>query len=313
MVLPTPDSRPALVVICGPTAVGKTALALYLADCFGGEIISADSRQVYRLMNIGTAKPTCEEQLRVRHHLIDVVWPDEEFHAARFVALAEESVNNICQRNKRPFLVGGTGLYIRALTEGLLRAPGADPEIRKRLQSRAQEAGSSALHADLAAVDPESAARLHPNDQIRIVRALEVYEQSGRPLSILQDEHGFSAQPYRTLKIALNLDRDELYRRIDQRAEQMFEQGLLDEAEVLLKAGYDPALKTLRTIGYRQAFALLRQEMTREEALDDLKRSTRRYAKQQLTWFRKDKSIIWLESCDDFVTIRELIEKFHGI
>ncbi len=311
--LPTPDNRPSLVVICGPTAVGKTSLALGLADCFGGEIISADSRQVYRLMDIGTAKPTREEQQRVRHHLIDVAWPDEEFHAARFATLAEESVADICQRNKRPFLVGGTGLYIRALTEGLLLAPGADPEIRKRLKDRAEEAGSSVLHDDLAAVDPESAARLHPNDLIRVVRALEVYEQSGRSLSTLQDEHGFSAQPYRTLKIALDLDRDELYRRIDQRAEQMFEQGLLDESEALLKAGYDPALKTLRTIGYRQAFALLRQEMTLNEAIDDLKRSTRRYAKQQLTWFRKDKSIIWLESSDDFVTIRELIEKFHGI
>jgi tRNA dimethylallyltransferase len=288
-------------------------LALDLADCFDGEIISADSRQVYRMMDIGTAKPTGEEQHSINHHLIDIAWPDEEFNASRFVTLAEDAVTDICRRNQRPFLVGGTGLYIRALTEGLLQAPGADPELRKRLHARAEDEGSPALHEELDTVDPESAARLHPNDLTRIVRALEVYEQSGRTLSLMQDEHGFKSQPYRTLKIGLNLERSELYRRIDQRAEIMFEQGLLEESEALLQAGYDPALKALRTIGYRQAFALLRREMTREEALDDLKRSTRRYAKQQLTWFRGDKSIIWLESSGDFVTIRKLIEEFYGI
>ena len=309
----TPDNRPALPVICCPTAVGKTALALELAEYFDGEIISADSRQVYRLMDVGTAKPTQDEQHRVRHHLIDVAWPDEEFHAARFVSLAEEAIGDICQRNKAPFLVGGTGLYIRALTEGLLEAPGADPELRRDLHARAENEGNASLHEELARVDPVSADRLHPNDLIRIVRALEVYEQSGRTLSALQDEHGFSSKPYRTLKIGLNLEREELYRRIDQRAEAMFEQGLMEEAEALLQADYDPDLRILRTIGYFQAFALLRQEMTHEEAIDDLKRSTRRYAKQQLTWFRKDKSIIWLESSDDFVTIRGFIEEFYDI
>jgi tRNA dimethylallyltransferase len=313
MVSITADNRPALAVICGPTAVGKTALALELAEYFDGEIISADSRQVYRLMNVGTAKPTREEQQRVRHHLIDVAWPDEEFNAARFVSLADESICDICQRNRSPFLVGGTGLYIRALTEGLLQAPSADPEFRRNLHDRAEKDGSASLHKELARVDPVSADRLHPNDLIRIVRALEVYEQSGRTLSTLQDEHGFSSKPYRTLKIGLDLERGELYRRIDQRAEAMFEQGLMEEAEALLRADYDPDLKTLRTIGYRQAFALLSQKMTREEAIDDLKRSTRRYAKQQLTWFRKDKSIIWLESSDDFVTIQRFIEKFYDI
>jgi tRNA dimethylallyltransferase len=307
------DNRPALLVICGPTAVGKTSLALDLAECFDGEIISADSRQVYRLMDIGTAKPNREEQQRVRHHLIDVAWPDEEFHAARFVSCAEEAIKDICHRNKRPFLVGGTGLYIRALTEGLLQAPSADPELRRVLHARAEKEGSPALHEELARVDPVSAERLHPNDLIRIVRALEVYEQSGSALSALQDEHGFSSKPYRTLKIGLNLERAELYRRVNQRAEVMFEQGLLEEAEALLQAGYDPELKALRTIGYRQAFALLRRQMTREEAIDDLKRSTRRYAKQQLTWLRKDKSIFWLESSDDFVTIQRFIEEFYDI
>ncbi len=314
MTVPNPaDTRPALVVICGPTASGKTTLALELAEASGGEIISADSRQVYRLMDIGTAKPTAAEQQRVPHHLIDFAWPDEDFNAARFASLAGTAVSGICREGKRPFLVGGTGLYIRALTEGLLQAPGADPELRRQLHARAQSAGSAALHAELSACDPQTAARLHPNDLVRIVRALEVYRQSGRSMAVLQDEHGFGGQPYRTLKLGLDLERDELYRRIDQRAEAMFEQGLLEEAQRLLAAGYDPALKALQTIGYRQAFALLRGEFSREAALEDLKRTTRRYAKQQLTWFRKDKSIIWLESSADFVTIRSLIDEFHCI
>ena len=307
------DNRLVLPVICGATAVGKTALAISLAEYFDGEIISADSRQVYRLMDIGTAKPTTDELQRVRHHLIDVVWPDEEFHAAHFVSHAEAAITDICNRNKRPFLVGGTGLYIRALTEGLLQAPSANPELRQHLHARAEAEGSLVLHEELAQVDPESAARLHPNDLIRIVRALEVYEHSGRTLSAMQDEHGFSSKPYRTLKVCLNMDRGELYRRIDERAEVMFEQGLLAEAEALLQAGYDPGLKTLKTIGYRQAFALLLQNVSRDEAIADLQQATRRYAKQQLTWLRKDKSIIWLESSGDFVTIRELIEEFYDI
>lgn len=307
------DKRPAIVVICGPTAVGKTALALNLAEHFDGEIVSADSRQVYRLMDIGTAKPSRAELQRVRHHLIDVAWPDEEFHAARFVDFAGEAIAGISRRDKRIFLVGGTGLYLRALTEGLLQAPSADQELRARLHDRADKEGSPSLHDDLARVDPETAARLHPNDLIRIVRALEVYEHSGSTISALQDEHGFNSQPYRTLRICPNIPRDELYQRIDRRAEEMFTQGLLEEAEALLRAGYDPALKALRTIGYRQAFALLRGKMSRLEALSDLQQSTRRYAKQQLTWFRRDESIIWLESSADFVTIRELIEEFYDI
>lgn len=307
------DTRPALTVICGPTAVGKTALALALAEHFGGEIISADSRQVYRLMDIGTAKPTPAEQRQVPHHLIDVAWPDEEFHAARFATLAEAAMQTIRQRGHCPFLVGGTGLYIKALTEGLLDAPGADPALRKRLHARAAQEGSAVLHAELASVDPDSAARLHPNDLVRIVRALEVFSRTGRPLSRLQDEHGFRTGCYRTLKIGLTCDREALYERIDQRSEEMLRQGLLDEAEAIIRAGYDPGLKIFKTIGYRQAFALLRGEMSREEAIADLKRATRRYAKQQITWFRKDKSIIWLESSSDFVTIQKLIENFHVI
>lgn len=313
IVTSSPDNPPALVIICGPTAVGKTALALDLAEQFQGEIVSADSRQVYRLMDVGTAKPTVAEQQRIRHHLLDVANPDEAFHAARYIELAEAALEDIACRGKRAFLVGGTGLYIRALTEGLLDAPGADPELRRQLHARAEREGSAALHAELAKVDPESAQRLHNNDLIRIVRALEVFHQSGQPLSRLQDEHGFRSARYRTLKLGLTCERELLYERIDSRAALMFEQGLIEEAERLLSAGYDPELKILKTIGYRQAFAFLRGEMSRDEALEDLQRATRRYAKQQLTWFRKDKSIIWLESSADFVKIQKLIEDFYVI
>jgi tRNA dimethylallyltransferase len=305
------SDKPFLPIICGPTAVGKTDLALKLAEYFGMEIISADSRQVYRLMDIGTAKPTQLEQQRVRHHLLDVVWPDEDFNAARFTELANVAVYEILERKKLPLLVGGTGLYIRALTEGLLRAPGADPAVRRRLKQWAAEVGHEALHGRLREVDPDAAERLHPKDLVRVIRALEVYEQTGRPLSDYQREHQFGDRPYRTLKIGLSADRDVLYRRIDLRAERMFEAGLLEEVESLLVAGYSETLKSLQTIGYRQALQVLRGELSRSDATSDLQRTTRRYAKQQLTWLRRDKTIKWVDSSADFDTIREFIENFY--
>ncbi len=305
------EERIPLIVICGPTAVGKTGLAIELAERLGGEVVSADSRQVYRLMDIGTAKPTAAEQQRARHHLLDVVWPDEAFNAAGFASMAADAINDIVQRGKVPLLVGGTGLYIKALTEGLLEAPGSDLALRRQLHARAEELGCAALHGQLEQVDPVTAQRLHPNDLVRIVRALEVFELTGRPLSAFHEEHGFSRQPYRTLKIGLSLERGALYQRINLRAEAMFSSGLIDEAQSLLDAGYDPALKALRTIGYRQAFAFLRGEISRDSALEDLKQATRRYAKQQFTWFRHDNGIIWVDSSGDFVTIHKLIEQFH--
>lgn len=298
-------------MICGPTAVGKTAVAIRLAEQFAGEIVSADSRQIYRLMDIGTAKPTAAEQARVRHHLIDLVWPDETFSAARFAEQAGQTIDRILERGRHPLLVGGTGLYIRALTEGLLDAPAADPQLRAELRAIAEREGSAELHRRLAEVDPTAAARLHPNDLVRIERALEVQALTGRPLSQLQQEHAFGQRRYRTLKIGLDCDRQALFERIDRRAVQMFADGLLDEARQLLTAGYAPASTALRTIGYRQAVAVLRAEMSEADALLDLQRATRRYARQQLTWFRRDSSIIWLDSSTDFVKIQKLIENFY--
>jgi tRNA dimethylallyltransferase len=307
------EKTPFLPIILGPTAVGKTALSLDLAECLDAEIVSADSRQVYRLMDIGTAKPSQKERQRVPHHLIDIVWPDEKFNVSYFVQRAEQVIQDVCARGKSSLLVGGTGLYIRALTEGLLIAPGADPSLRRDLHEKAQKRGNEALHAELEKVDSQMAARLHPNDLVRIVRALEVYYCSGSRLSELQKSHGFGQKPYRTLKIGLCCDRERLYEKIDKRSEDMFEEGLIEEAEAILEAGYDPNLKILKTIGYRQALGVLNGKLKLDEALDDLKRSTRRYAKQQLTWFRKDKSIIWLESSCDFARILELVDNSHVI
>ena len=302
---------PPLVVICGPTAAGKTAAALALAKHFPVEVISADSRQVYRRMDIGTAKPTALERQQVPHHLLDVVYPDESFDAAQFARLAVPAIDAVLQRGRLPLLVGGTGLYIRALTAGLAELPGADPEIRRRLEITADTLGSAALHVRLAVVDAESAALLHPNDRVRLIRALEVFELTGRPLSVWRREHGFRQHRYRLLKIGCITERTALYRRIDRRAEAMFAHGLVEETAALLAAGYSPHLKALQTIGYREALRLLGGECTAQEALLELQQATRRYAKRQLTWFRGDAGVIWVDSATDSAKIQKLIEQFH--
>ncbi len=301
-----------LPIICGPTAAGKTELSLSLAEAFQLEIVSADSRQVYRTMDVGTAKPTRAERARVPHHLIDVVWPDQFFNVSRYLQLAHAAIDDIRERGRRPLLVGGTGLYIRALTEGLLRAPGADHALRRQLTKRAEAEGVEVLHQLLSEVDSVTAAKLHPNDRLRIIRALEVFEQSGRPLSAFQQEHRFSDRPYQTLKIGLAVERDLLYSRINERAERMFEAGLLTETRTLLEAGYSETLKTLQTIGYRQALQVLLGKMTPAEALEGLQRATRRYARQQMTWLRRDRTIKWLDSCTDFDRIHKFIEDYYA-
>ena len=301
-----------LIVICGPTAVGKTALALKLARHYPLEVVSADSRQVYRLMDIGTAKPTAAERAALTHHLVDVVWPDEPFDAAQYVRLAAAAIDAVLARGAMPVLVGGTGLYIRALTEGLADVPAAHPDVRAQLHRDAELAGIQALHCRLAEVDPEAAARLHPNDLVRIVRALEVYLLTGQTLSARQCEHGFRTRRYRLLKIGLTLERAELYRRIDARAAAMFAEGLLEETSSLLDAGYSPQLKSLQTIGYREAVRFLSGEISREQALGELQLATRRYAKRQLTWFRADPELIWVDSLCESDNIQTLIDQFHA-
>ena len=275
-----------VLVVCGPTASGKTALALSLVQKFPMEIISADSRQIYRRMDIGTATATPQEQFIVPHHMLDVIDPDQHFSVADFVAQARSHISAIAARGKIPCIVGGTGLYIRALLGGLADLPSGDPKLREQLHQREHDEGSGSLFSELQRVDPVAAAELHPNNLIRIVRALEVCIVSGRKISEIRAEHGFSEHPYRVLQLAPDLLRNELYARINQRTEQMLSIGLIDEVRELLK-DYSPELKALQTLGYREVVRYLNSEINQEEMCEDIKKYTRHYAKRQLTWFRK--------------------------
>ncbi len=282
-----------IIVIQGPTAAGKSALAMELAGTFGGEIISADSMQVYRHMDIGTAKPSPEDRKRVRHHLIDIVAPDEDYTAARYRVDAAAAIEEINHRNKIPIVAGGTGLYIKALTEGLFEGPGADAGIRDVLLAEAREAGAGSLHQRLNAVDPDSAARIHPNNVARVIRALEVYLVSKRPISELQKAHGFAESPYDALKICLTMERDELYSAIGSRVDAMIEAGLVAEARGLVEAGYGLDLKAMRGLGYKEMGLFISGAYGLAEAVELLKKNTRHYAKRQLTWFKKDVGAKW--------------------
>ncbi len=309
---PNPVLQPPVVVICGPTASGKTALALSLAERLPIEVVSADSRQVYRGMDIGTAKATTRERALVPHHLLDVVTPDQNFSVADYLSLARRAIAGIGGRQRLPLVVGGTGLYLRALTEGLLEAPGPDRELRQRLMGEEAEGGAGTLYRRLQQVDPDQAARIHPGNLVRVVRALEVWELAGRPLSELQAEHGFRERPYRVLKLGLTLPQDELKNRIERRVEAMFDLGLIAEVESLLAAGYSATLKALQTIGYREVVEHLAGHWSRDEMRARIIRNTRLYAKRQLTWFRRDNSIIWVDSLGESARIHSLIDDIIG-
>ena len=304
----TANKLPVLVV-CGPTGSGKTALALSLAEKFPLEIISADSRQVYRRMDIGTAKATSFEQAVIPHHMIDLVDPDQEFSVADFVDLARPLISQITARGNIPCIVGGTGLYIRALLGGLADLPSADQKLRKQLHQREQEEGAGSLYRELQQVDPVAAAEIHPNNLIRIVRALEVCIVSGRKISELKAEHSFSEQPYRVLKLAPDFPRSELYSRINQRTGQMLSSGLVDEVRGLVE-DYSFELKTLQTLGYREVVRYLIAEINAEQMSDDIQKHTRQYAKRQLTWFRKEADIIWVDSSMKSGKVVKSIDEF---
>ncbi len=283
--------RPKVAVLAGPTAVGKTAVALALAPELGAEIVNADSLQVYRELDIGTAKPTPGERRQVPHHLLDLVAPDEPYDAARYLADGRAVLADLARRRVPPLVVGGTGLYIKALLSGLF-ADRKYPHVRRRLREEITRLGLPVLYERLARLDPATAARLAPGDTYRILRALEVVEGGGTPLSALQAGHRFADRPYETVKIGLTLPREELYARIDRRVEEMLAQGWLEEVRGLLSR-YPPDLKPLQALGYRQLIAFLRGELGLPEALERIRRETRRYAKRQLTWFRADPEIRW--------------------
>lgn len=299
-----------MAVLAGPTAVGKTRVALALAPELGAEIVNADSLQVYRELDIGTAKPSAAERALVPHHLLDVAAPDEPYDAARYLAEARAVIDGLIRRGVRPLVVGGTGLYIRALLGGLFPDGGKYPEIRARLRQELAERGLPALYERLRQRDPATAARLPPGDTYRILRALEVVEGSGRPMSELAAAHRFADRPYETVKIGLTLPREELYARIEARVEAMLAAGWLEEVRGLLSR-YPPDLKPLRALGYRHLVAYLQGEMEFEEVVAAIKRDTRRYAKRQLTWFRADPEMRWFHP-RDLPEMLALLREFFG-
>ena len=298
-----------LVIINAPTATGKTELAIDLAQEFGGEILNADSLQVYRYLDIGTAKPTIEQRNKVKHHLIDVVDPDEEFNAAIFTQMARQIIQNLAQARKPVFVVGGTGLYIRALLKGIIDTPAVDNNIRNHYRRLGEVHGKEHLFNLLKKRDAEAARRIKPNDAVRIIRALEVLEQSGESIISKQSRHSGGESSYNTLKIGLQVDREELKIRISQRTQKMITAGLLDEVKSILARGYSETLKPLQSLGYKQIIKYLATEFDLAEAVRLINRDTWHYAKRQMTWFSADKEIKWFNS-DCSYDIKKNVEKF---
>ncbi|HEV8530435.1 MAG TPA: tRNA (adenosine(37)-N6)-dimethylallyltransferase MiaA [Methylomirabilota bacterium] len=286
---------PPLLVIVGPTGVGKTAVAVRLGQRLPMEIVSADSRQVYRGMDIGTGKPTPAQRAAVSHHLLDLIRPDERYHAARFRRDALEAITSIESRGKLAVVVGGTGLYVRALLKGLDAAPPADPALRSSLESLAGKQGSGALHARLASLDPPAAARLHPNDRVRLIRALEKHASGGGSKVSRGESWGRRTSPWRILEIGLTRERHTLNQSLKVRVEGMVADGMMDEVRRLLAAGYDAGSPGMNGIGYRQFVAVLREQLDEAEAVRLMVRDTQRYAKRQMTWFRRDAETHWLD------------------
>jgi tRNA dimethylallyltransferase len=285
---------PKLIVLGGPTASGKTMLALKLAERLDGEIISADSQQVYRYFDIGTAKPTRAQLAQVPHHLISIVEPDAPFSAAEFQGWADRAIAAIQQRGKRVLVVGGTGLYLRALLHGLISAPGADALLRARLADEAAREGTAALHRRLAKVDPKSAAQVSPTDLVRIIRALEIHQSTGIPASEYRGQHRFASERYPFALYVLAPPREELYRTIDQRAGAMFVSGLLEEVRDLVSRGFRDA-SPMQGINYAQALEVIEGRISVEEGIRLAAQQARRYAKRQFTWFRREPRAVPLQ------------------
>lgn len=285
-----------VVAILGATATGKSAVALAVAEALGGEIVNADALQVYRGFDIGTAKPTAEERARVPHHLLDILEPSERFSAGEFARRARQVLAEIEERGSLALVVGGSGLYLRALLEGISPVPRGDPEVRRRLRRRLEREGLPALEAELAERDPATAARLAAGDTQRVLRALEVVLASGVPLSRWIERQPFGDQRLPALKIGLTLPRTILYDRIAARVVRMLDRGWLKEVEDLLKRGVEANLPAFQAIGYRQLVGHLRGEASLEEAVEEITRQTRRFAKRQETWFRKEPEVVWVQA-----------------
>ncbi|WP_026487610.1 tRNA (adenosine(37)-N6)-dimethylallyltransferase MiaA [Caldanaerobius polysaccharolyticus] len=308
-----------LIVIVGPTAVGKTEVSIDLALKINGEIVSADSMQVYKYMDIGTAKPSLQERKRVPHFMIDVVTPDQEFSVAVYKKMATKIIEEIYKRNHMPIVVGGTGLYVNSIVNVMDFSSTADWKLRQQLKEQAKMYGNEYLYEKLKKVDPITYKRIHPNDIRRIIRALEVYKLTGKPISYYQEITQNRPNPeYNALMIGLTMDRQKLYKRIEERVDKMIKDGLIEEIKWLCDNGYKNNMIAMQGLGYKEIIRYLEGQCTLEEAIEILKRDTRRYAKRQLTWFRKDKRIHWFYvdqfSCKEEITknILELVaEKYN--
>lgn len=286
-------ARP-LVAVIGPTASGKSHLSIDLANEFSGEIVNCDSLQMYRWFDIGTGKPDAEERNRVPHHLIDVLDPRQRFAAGEYARMARKTISDISARENLPFVVGGTGFYLRALVDGLFAGPQRNTALRERLQARSDEKGRGYLHRILARMDPPSAARIHPNDTPKIIRAIEVSVESRRPMSQMFEQGRQALEGYRVLKLGLMPPRDALNEAINRRARSMFESGLVAEVQEILQRGVPKTAPPFESVGYREALACLSGELTEEQSIELTQIRTRQYAKRQLTWFRKEADVEWL-------------------
>jgi len=277
-----------VIVIGGPTASGKTQLAIDWALRLEGEIVSCDSRQIYKFMDIGTAKPTLEERRLIPHHLVDLIYPDETMTAGEFQKLAREIIQDVHSRGKVPFLVGGTGLYIRSVIRDIIFPPKVDEYYRKFIKDRINREGLSSVYNELCKVDPVTASKISPNDEIRITRAIEVYYATGTPISFYRRGIDVDYPDYEVIYLVLNPPRDILYRRIEERVDKMIQLGLVEETRHLLDMGYSPELSSLQTLGYREIIKYLKGMYDLESAIEEIKKETRRYAKRQSTWFRNE-------------------------
>lgn len=301
-----------LIVVAGPTASGKTSLAIGLAKLVGGEIVSADSMQIYKYMDIGSAKPTEHERKQVKHHLIDFVEPDEEFSVADYTEAAHEVIRDILSRHKFPVMCGGTGLYINSVVDDVtFGETETDYAFREELADYAKTHGNEAVLEMLKEIDPISAARLHPNNLRRIIRAIEFYRLTGTTISAHQEMTKQHEGRYDPIMFCIDYDRQILYDRINKRVDIMLEEGLLDEVKGLMERGYTTALNSMKAIGYKELIAYFSGGTSLDEAVELIKQSSRRYAKRQLTWFRRDKRIIWLDADGD--VLHEAYEKVKKI
>jgi tRNA dimethylallyltransferase len=288
-----------LIILTGPTAVGKTKLSIELAKAVNGEIISADSMQVYKHMDIGSAKIKKEEMCGVSHHLIDVLEPDEEFHVVRFQEMAKQAMEEIYAKGKVPILAGGTGFYIQAVVKDIDFSKETEKSpVREELEKLAEEKGCAYLHERLQQVDPKSAEKIHANNVKRVIRALEYFELTGKPISLHNEEEAAKESPYNVAYFVLNDVRERLYERIDARVDAMLQEGLVEEVSGLAKKGYTKDMVSMQGLGYKEILSYLDGSYTLDEAVYILKRDTRHFAKRQLTWFKREKDVIWVNKQD---------------